>query len=43
MRAKDLRKPGRVRALLDSVDDVLAAGAVPTTYEGLAAAARRAA
>ncbi|MCU1630427.1 MAG: hypothetical protein JWP64_5376 [Pseudonocardia sp.] len=43
MRAKDLRKPGRVRALLDSVDDVLAAGAVPTTYEGLAVAARRAA
>ncbi|MCW0213833.1 MAG: DUF2334 domain-containing protein [Pseudonocardia sp.] len=43
MRAKDLRRPGRVRALLATVDDVLAAGATPTTYAGLARTARRAA
>lgn len=38
VRAKDLRRPGRVEAVLAAVDVALAAGARPGTYRGFAAA-----
>ncbi|WP_181783045.1 DUF2334 domain-containing protein [Pseudonocardia pini] len=38
VRAKDLRRPGRVTAVLTTVDAVLAEGAWPTTYADLPAA-----
>lgn len=42
VRAKDLRRPSRVAAVLDAVDAALAAGARPSTYRALAALARAA-
>jgi uncharacterized protein len=39
VRAKDLRRPARVAAVLETVDAVLAEGAWPTTYAGLSAVA----
>lgn len=39
VRAKDLRRPARVAAVLETVDAVLAAGAWPTTYASLSAVA----
>jgi hypothetical protein len=42
VRAKDLRRPVRVAALLAAVDAALSAGARPSTYRGLAAAVRAA-
>jgi uncharacterized protein len=39
VRAKDLRRPVRVAAVLETVDAVLAAGAWPTTYASLSAVA----
>ncbi len=43
LRAKDLRKPHRVRAALTAIDAALSAGAVPTVHRGLPAAAEAAA
>ena len=42
VRAKDLRRPARVGAVLKAVDAALAAGAVPATYRALASVARAA-
>jgi uncharacterized protein len=39
VRAKDLRRDGRVRTVLETVDAVLSAGAWPTTYAALSATA----
>ncbi|MGQ0573178.1 MAG: DUF2334 domain-containing protein [Pseudonocardia sp.] len=42
VRAKDLRRPARVAAVLAAVDAALAAGARPSTYRALVTAARAA-